>query len=92
MCFAVMSSFALVILIQSPSAEAAVKAAEMLHGWRYAVWDQSKVSPLAVLASARINEFFVAGLSDVFAMPPHVKAAIQRANPDFKSSVQQTHD
>lgn len=78
MCFAVMSSFALVILVQSPTPEAALKSAETLSSWRHAVWDQSKISPLLVLASARINEFYVAGLDEVFWMPPHVKAAIQQ--------------
>lgn len=76
MCFAVMSSFAMVILIQSPTPEAAVKSKEMLLGWRDIVRNQSKVSPSLLLALARMNGYFAAGLSDVFSLPPQVKAVI----------------
>lgn len=76
MCFAIMSSFTIAILIQSPTPEAAVKSKEMLRGWRHIVRNQSKVSPLLLLALARMNGYFAAGLSDVFSLPPQVKAAI----------------
>lgn len=76
MCFAIMSSFAIAILIQSPTTEAAVKSKEMLLGWRHIVQNQSKVSPLLLLALARMNGYFAAGLSDVFSLPPQVKAVI----------------
>lgn len=66
----------MVIFIQSPSPEAATKSKEMLDSWRRAVRDQSKVSPLLLLALARINGFFVAGLSELFWLPMHVEAAL----------------
>ena len=64
-CFAVMSSFAMVVFIQSPTQEAALRSREMLMSWRQIVRDQSKVSPMLLLTLARIDGYFAAGLSDV---------------------------
>ncbi|KAI8649061.1 hypothetical protein NCS55_01479600 [Fusarium keratoplasticum] len=75
-CFAVMSSFSMVVLIQSPTQEAAMRSKEMLLTWRHIVRDQSKISQLLLLALARIDGYFAAGLPDVFSLPPHVKAVI----------------
>jgi hypothetical protein len=72
-----MSSFAMVIFIQSPTQEAALRSSEMLISWRQIVRHQSKVSPLLLLTLARINGYFAVGLSDVFSLPAHVKAAFQ---------------
>ncbi|RKK41474.1 hypothetical protein BFJ66_g10972 [Fusarium oxysporum f. sp. cepae] len=76
-CFAVMSSFAMVVFIQSPTQEAALRSREMLVSWRQIVRDQSKVSPMLLITLARIDGYFAAGLSDVFSLPAHVKAALQ---------------
>ncbi|RGP60881.1 hypothetical protein FSPOR_10382 [Fusarium sporotrichioides] len=75
-CFAVMSSFAMVVFIQSPTQEAGARSKEMLMIWRQIVRDQSKVSPLLLLTLARIDGYFAAGLSDVFSLPVHVEAAL----------------
>lgn len=76
-----MSNFAMVIFIQSPNAESATKSKDTLDRWRRVVRDQSKVSPLLLLALARINGFFVAGLSELFWLPMHVEAAISTGAP-----------
>ncbi|KAF5650937.1 urea amidohydrolase (urease) alpha subunit [Fusarium sp. NRRL 25303] len=76
-CFAVMSSFAMVVFIQSPTQEAALRSRDMLVAWRQIVRDQSKVSPLLLPTLARIDGYFAAGFSDVFSLPAHVKAALQ---------------
>ncbi|KAI1036175.1 hypothetical protein LB504_011413 [Fusarium proliferatum] len=76
-CFAVMSSFAMVVFIQSPTQEAALRSRDMLVAWRQIVRDQSKVSPLLLPTLARIDGYFAAGLSDVFSLPAHVKVALQ---------------
>ncbi|KAF5228104.1 hypothetical protein FAUST_11324 [Fusarium austroamericanum] len=75
-CFAVMSSFAMVVFIQSPTQEAATRSREMLIAWRQIARDQSKVSPLLLMTLARIDGYFAAGLSDVFSLPAHVEAAL----------------
>ena len=74
--FAVMSSLDMVILVQSPTLEAAVKAKRLLQTWRHVVRDQSKVSPLLLLALARLNGYFSTGISDVFSLPPQVAGVI----------------
>ncbi|XEV01275.1 hypothetical protein FSHL1_006562 [Fusarium sambucinum] len=75
-CFAVMSSFAMVVFIQSPTQEAGARSKEMLIAWRQIIRDQSKVSSLLLLTLARIDGYFAAGLSDVFSLPAHVEAAL----------------
>jgi hypothetical protein len=66
----------MVIFIQSPSPEVATKSKMMLDKWRGVVREQSKVSPLLLLALLRVNGFFTAGLSDIFSLPMHVKQTI----------------
>ena len=67
----------MVVFIQSPTQEAALRSREMLMSWRQIVRDQSKVSLMLLLTLARIDGYFAAGLSDVFSLPAHVKAALQ---------------
>jgi hypothetical protein len=71
-----MSSFAMVVFIQSPTQEAAARSKEMLMTWRQIVRDQSKVSTLLLLTLARIDGYFATGLSDVFSLPVHVETAL----------------
>jgi hypothetical protein len=66
----------MVILVQSPTAEAAAKAKELLQTWRNVVTDQSKVSPLLLLTLARLNGYFSTGISDVFSLPSQVAGVI----------------
>ncbi|KAM0370016.1 hypothetical protein ACHAPY_010695 [Fusarium culmorum] len=75
-CFAVMSSLAMVVFIQSPTQEAGARSKEILMAWRQIARDQSKVSPLLLMTLARIDGYFAAGLSDVFSLPAHVEAAL----------------
>lgn len=71
-----MSSFAMVLFIQSPTQEAGARSKEMLTSWRQIARDQSKVSPLLLMTLARIDGYFAAGLSGVFSLPAHVEAAL----------------
>lgn len=72
-CFAVVASFAMLILIQSPTTDAAIKANELLQTWRIVVRDQSRISPLFLLTLARLNRCFSAGIPHVFLLPPQVE-------------------
>ncbi|KAJ6439315.1 fungal specific transcription factor [Purpureocillium lavendulum] len=75
--FAVVSNFLMVLLVQAPSSENALKAKQMLENWRRVLRDQSKAFPLLLLAMTRLNGFYWAGLSETFLLPQHVQEVLQ---------------
>lgn len=75
--FAVVSNFLMVLLVQAPSSENALKAKQMLENWRRVLRDQSKAFPLLLLAMTRLNGFYWAGLSETFCLPLHVQEVLQ---------------
>ena len=75
--FAVVSNFLMVLLVQAPSSENALKAKQMLENWRCVLRDQSKAFPLLLLAMTRLNGFYWAGLSETFCLPQHVQEVLQ---------------
>ncbi|UNI24521.1 hypothetical protein JDV02_010258 [Purpureocillium takamizusanense] len=75
--FAVVSNFLMVLLVQAPSSDNALKAKQMLENWRRVLRDQSKAFPLLLLAMTRLNGFYWAGLSETFCLPQHVQEVLE---------------
>ena len=74
--FATVSSFMLLLLVQAPSKDQAIRARQLLHMWRQALRRQSDGSSLMNLALVRLDGIHWTGLCRNYYLPKHVKEAL----------------
>ncbi|GAB1203166.1 hypothetical protein APSETT445_001793 [Aspergillus pseudonomiae] len=74
--FATVSSFMLLLLVQAPSKEHAIRARRLVHMWRQALRRQSEGSSLMNLALVRLDGIHWTGLCRNYYLPKHVKEAL----------------
>ncbi|KAJ5679293.1 hypothetical protein N7462_007537 [Penicillium macrosclerotiorum] len=75
--FATASSFMLLLFVQAPSKEHALRARRLVHMWRQALRGQSRGCELMNLALIRLDGLHWAGLPRRFFLPQHVKDALE---------------
>lgn len=66
----------MVLLVQAPTSENALRAKQMVEQWRGVLRDQSGTSPLMLLALTQLSGFYSAGISETFCLPSHVQEVI----------------
>ncbi|OGM50055.1 fungal specific transcription factor domain protein [Aspergillus bombycis] len=74
--FATVSSFILLLLVQAPSKDHAIRARRLVHMWRQALRRQSEGSSLMNLALVRLDGIYWTGLCRNYYLPKHVKEAL----------------
>ncbi|KAE8421624.1 fungal-specific transcription factor domain-containing protein [Aspergillus pseudocaelatus] len=74
--FATVSSFMLLLLVQAPSKDQAIRARQLVHMWRQALRRQSGGSSLMNLALVRLDGIHWTGLCRNYYLPKHVKEAL----------------
>lgn len=74
--FAALSNFLMVLLVQAPSTENAVRAKQTLDRWRRNIRTKSQAFPVLSLARVRLDSYYWAGLSETFYLPSHVQEVI----------------
>lgn len=71
-----MSNFVLLLLVQAPSIEHAVRAKKLVHSWQQALQSQSRGWDLMDLGLIRLNGPLGMGLSNIYSLPLHIRQAI----------------
>ncbi|KAJ5660874.1 uncharacterized protein N7484_000246 [Penicillium longicatenatum] len=74
--FATVTNFMMLLLVQAPTKDHAVRVKRLLDLWRETLRNQSKSFPLMNLGLVRLDGLFWAGLSTNFYLPRHVKEAL----------------
>ncbi|OJJ88404.1 Zn(II)2Cys6 transcription factor [Aspergillus glaucus CBS 516.65] len=74
--FATVSSFMLILVVQAPSRDHAIRARRLVYMWRQALRSQSKGCNLMDLALVRLDGIHWTGLSRNFYLPRHVEEAL----------------
>ncbi|KAJ5221597.1 uncharacterized protein N7469_010484 [Penicillium citrinum] len=74
--FATVSSFMMLLIVQAPSKEHALRARRLVYMWRQALRGQSQGCELLNLALVRLDGPHWAGLARNFFLPKHVKEAL----------------
>ncbi|XHF99555.1 hypothetical protein AWENTII_003054 [Aspergillus wentii] len=74
--FATVSSFMMLLIVQAPSKDHAIRARRMLHMWKQALRSQSQGTELMNLALVRLDGIDWTGLSRNFYLPKHVEEAL----------------
>ncbi|KAJ5156636.1 hypothetical protein N7492_009439 [Penicillium capsulatum] len=77
--FAAVSSFLMLLLVQAPSQEHALRARRLVYMWRQALRGQSQGCALMNLALVRLDGPHWTGLAQNFFLPKHVKEALESA-------------
>lgn len=72
-----MSSFVLLLLIQSPTALHARRASLLLDRWRQTMRIQSWTSDLVKLGLLRLDAIYWSGLQKLFRCPSYVEEVLQ---------------
>ncbi|KAJ5279507.1 hypothetical protein N7478_004879 [Penicillium angulare] len=75
--FATVSSFIMLLVVQAPSKEHALRALRLLYVWRRALRGQSQGCDLMNLALVRLDGPHWTGLTSTFFLPKHVKEALE---------------
>lgn len=75
--FATVSSFMMLLIVQAPSKEHALRARRLIFMWRQALRGQSQGCELLNLALVRLDGPHWAGLARNFFLPRHVKEALE---------------
>lgn len=66
----------MLLLVQAPSKDSAVRAKRLIDMWRQALQNQSQGCELMDLALLRLDGLHWAGLGQNFALSKHVKEAL----------------
>ncbi|KAJ5101684.1 hypothetical protein NUU61_003906 [Penicillium alfredii] len=74
--FATVSSFMMLLVVQAPSKDHAIRARRLVYMWRQALRNQSKGCELMNLALVRLDGPHWTGWSRNFFLPKHVKEAL----------------
>lgn len=67
-----MSNFALLLLVQAPNAERAVKGKQLVDSWLRVLRCQSVSFPMVRLGLTRLDAIHWVGLEQTFVLPQHV--------------------
>lgn len=70
----------LLLIVQAPSKEHAIRANRLVHLWRQALRSQSKACDLMDLALVRLDGPHLTGLSRNFYLPRHVEEVLSGAS------------
>lgn len=76
--FAVASNFVVLLVVQAPNVQHAVKAKQLLDMWSQTLKERYHVCPMVRLGVLRLNSFNLAGLSETFYLPSHVEQVLAR--------------
>ncbi|KAL4762781.1 uncharacterized protein BDW70DRAFT_166586 [Aspergillus foveolatus] len=71
--FATVSNFMLLLLIQTPSKEHAIRAKRLVYGWQQALRSQSRNWDMMDLGLVRLHGLLGLGLGNAFWLPDHVR-------------------
>ncbi|RDW58574.1 fungal specific transcription factor domain-containing protein [Aspergillus mulundensis] len=71
--FATVSNFMLLLLVQAPSAEHAIRAKRLVYGWQQALRSRSQGWNMVDLGLVRLNGPLGMGVGNVFYLPSHVQ-------------------
>ncbi|KAL2826267.1 hypothetical protein BDW59DRAFT_171918 [Aspergillus cavernicola] len=74
--FATVSNFMLLLLVQAPSKEHAVRAKKLVYMWQAALQSQSRGWDMMDLGLVRLNGALGMGLASSFHLPLHVREAL----------------
>ena len=77
--FATISNFFMLLLVQAPTKDHALRAKQLVEMWRQALRGQRGGCQLTTLALLRLDGFYWAGLERSFTLPRHVKEALHSA-------------
>ncbi|KAL4966694.1 uncharacterized protein BDV14DRAFT_188870 [Aspergillus stella-maris] len=75
--FATVSNFMLLLLVQSPSKEHALRAKKLLYAWQQALQSQSRGWDMMDLGLVRLNGPLGMGLGNAFYLPAHIQEGIE---------------
>ncbi|KAL4789504.1 hypothetical protein BDV19DRAFT_396959 [Aspergillus venezuelensis] len=75
--FATVSNFMLLLLVQSPSKEHALRAKKLLYAWQQALQGQSRGWDMMDLGLVRLNGPLGMGLGNAFYLPAHIQDGIE---------------
>ena len=71
--FATVSNFTMLLLVQAPNAERAVKGKHLVDSWLRVLRCQSQSFPLTKLGLTRLDAMHWVGLGQTFVLPQHVQ-------------------
>ncbi|CBF83901.1 Zn(II)2Cys6 transcription factor [Aspergillus nidulans FGSC A4] len=75
--FATVSNFMLLLLIQAPSKEHAIRSKRLVYGWQQALRSQSRNWNMMDLGLVRLHGPLGLGLGNAFWLPDHVREVIE---------------
>ncbi|PGH10712.1 hypothetical protein AJ79_05303 [Helicocarpus griseus UAMH5409] len=78
--FAAISNFMMLLLVQAPTKDHAVRAKRLVYLWRQTLRTQSQGCELMNLALVRLDGLLSTGLGRNFHLPKHVKEALDESN------------
>ncbi|KAL4907087.1 hypothetical protein BDW74DRAFT_190084 [Aspergillus multicolor] len=84
--FATVSNFMLLLLVQAPSKEHAIRAKSLVYGWQQALRNQCRGWDMMDLGLVRLNGPLRMGLGNVFYLPSHVQEMRLSKIPKFTPS------
>lgn len=76
-----MSNFVVLLVVQAPNVQLAVKAKQLLDMWTQTLKDRYHICPMVRLGMLRLNSFNLTGLSQTFHLPSHVEQVLARRVP-----------
>ncbi|KAL4804171.1 hypothetical protein BDV18DRAFT_166301 [Aspergillus unguis] len=80
--FATVSNFMLLLLVQAPSPEHAIRAKKLVYSWQQTIQSQSRGWEMMDLGLIRLNGPLGMGLTNTFHLPLHIRQAkIPRVTP-----------
>ncbi|KAF7169974.1 hypothetical protein CNMCM5623_002498 [Aspergillus felis] len=74
--FATVSNFTMLLLVQAPNADRAVKGKHLVDSWLRVLRCQSQSFPMMKLGLTRLDAMHWAGLAQTFVLPQHVQHVI----------------
>ncbi|KAL4940611.1 hypothetical protein BDV06DRAFT_230198 [Aspergillus oleicola] len=75
--FATVSNFMLLLLVQAPSKEHAMRAKKLLYAWQQALQSQSRGWDMMDLGLLRLNGPLGMGLGNTFYLPAHIQESLR---------------
>lgn len=76
--FATVSNFAMLLLVQAPNAERAIKGKHLVDSWLRVLRCQSLSFPLMKLGLTRLDAMHWVGLGRTFVLPGHVQGILDQ--------------